>query len=50
MGLRAGFVLAGLVGLLPVGGSVVWVLSIVALVSLSGGLLVSESMGRRGRR
>jgi|RhiMethySRZTD1v2_1073278.scaffolds.fasta_scaffold5218529_2 hypothetical protein len=49
MGLRAGFVLAGLLGLLPVGGWVAWGFAIVALVSLAGGLVLSESAARRGR-
>lgn len=49
LGLRAGVLLAGLVGLLPVGGTVAWLLAIGLLVVLIGRLLVVKSRAPRAR-
>lgn len=49
IGLRAGVLLAGLVGLLPVGGTVAWLLAIGLLVVLIGRLLVVKSRAPRAR-
>ena len=50
MGLRAGVVLAGLLGLLPLGGVAVRLIAVVLLVSLIVGLLVVEKRSPRAAR
>lgn len=42
MGLRAGVVLAGMLGLLPVGGVAAWITAVVALVLLVAALVTME--------
>jgi hypothetical protein len=47
MGVRAGVVMMGVLGLLPVGGVALWLLAIAALVVLAAGLLIAELVGPR---
>jgi hypothetical protein len=47
MGVRAGVVMMGVLGLLPIGGPALWVAAVVVLVVLILGLLVAEARGQR---
>jgi hypothetical protein len=42
MGLRAGIVMMGLLGLLPIGGTILWAVALAVLVLLALALVIAE--------
>jgi hypothetical protein len=47
MGVRAGVVMMGVLGLLPIGGPALWVAAVAMLVVLVLGLLIAEALSPR---
>ena len=47
MGVRAGVVLMGVLGVLPVGGIALWAIAVAVLVVLAVGLVIAEAISPR---
>jgi hypothetical protein len=47
MGVRAGVVMMGVLGLLPIGGPLLWLVAVASLAVLIVGLLIAEAVSSR---